>query len=108
MLGGLGVDSKTFSKFINDKLKEYEHEKVPEYLDYDIQLTDQNNDCITNLQYHIPNNSSKTNSSITRLQKYLLNTRTPVFHNIDNYQGHDIVEVLKGEKTPAVSEFKRL
>jgi hypothetical protein len=96
MLGGLGIDSKTFNKFINDKLKEYEHEKVPEYLDYDIQLTDQNNNCITNLQYHIQANPSDANSSITRLQKYLLDTRTPVFHGIENYQDNDIVEVLKG------------
>lgn len=29
MLGGLGVDSKTFNAFIRDKLKEYEQEQAP-------------------------------------------------------------------------------
>jgi hypothetical protein len=37
-----------------------------------------------------------------------LTTRTPIFHSIENYDEYDIVEVLKGEKNPSVSEFKRL
>jgi len=92
LLGGLGISTKAMNAFIRDKLKEYEREKTPEYLDYDIQLADENNDCLVNLQYHIPSNSkSETNTSLTRLGKHLLDTRTPVFHNIDDYDQYDIV-----------------
>ena len=82
LFGNLGVDTKSLNSFLREKLKEYEKEKAPEYLDFDLQLTDLNNDCIINLQYHIPANSTETNSSLTRLSKYLLDTRTPVFHSI--------------------------
>ncbi len=94
LLGGMGIETKALNVFLREKIREYEKDKLPEYLDYDIQLADENQDCIVNLQYHIHDNTT-FNSSLTRLSKHLLDTRTPVFHNIDNYDQYDVVEILK-------------
>lgn len=32
----------------------------------------------------------------------MMDTKTPVFHSIENYDEYDILEILKNEKTPKV------